>query len=301
MSLMANSPGSTFEYLAPSRPGPAAQVWRFARSRPLGATCGVALLLVLLTAIFANVLAPYSPNENHAIDRLQSPDGTYLLGTDGFGRDVLSRILYGARISMQVAAISVCVSLAVSLTLGVSAAYLKGGWDFIVGRIIDVAQALPGIVLLIALLAVFGRSVSAIGVVLGLAFGITGSRVIRGAAYAVSAQPFVEAARTMGCTNLRIMVRHIVPNVIPIALVLGTINVGAAIIAEASLSFIGYGVQPPTPSWGGMLSADGRPFMTIAPWLFYAPTVALAIVVFSVNMFGDALRDRLDPRLRGGG
>ncbi len=135
---------------------------------------------------------------------------------------------------------------------------------------------------------------------LGFAFGITGSRVIRGAAYAVSAQPFIEVARTVGCHPIRIMVRHVMPNVFPIALVLGTINVGAAIIAEASLSFIGYGVQPPTPSWGGMLSADGRPFMTIAPWLFYAPTIALALVVFSVNMFGDALRDRLDPRLRGG-
>jgi len=200
---------------------------------------------------------------------------------------------------MQVAMVSVVVSLTASLTLGITAAYFKGKWDFAVGRIIDVAQALPGIVLLIALLSVFGRSVTSIGVVLGIASGITGSRVIRGAAYAVTAQPFVEVAKTVGCSPWRIMLRHVTPNVVPIALVLGTINVGAAIVAEASLSFIGYGVQPPTPSWGGMLSADGRPFMVIAPWLFWAPVIALALVVFSINIFGDALRDRLDPRLRG--
>ena len=301
MSMITAAPERAEDFFPASRRGAWAEVRKFARSRPLGAACGVALILVFATALLANVLAPYSPNENHSIDRLHSPGTTYLLGTDGFGRDVLSRILFGARISMQVAAISVAVSLTVSLVLGVSAAYFRGAWDFVVGRLIDVAQALPGIVLLIALLAIFGRSVSAIGVVLGLAFGITGSRVIRGAAYAVSAQPFVEVAKTVGCSPWRIMLRHVTPNVFPIALVLVTINVGGAIIAEAALSFIGYGVQPPTPSWGGMLSADGRPFMTIAPWLFYAPTVALAIVVFSVNMFGDALRDRLDPRLRGGG
>jgi peptide/nickel transport system permease protein len=169
-----------------------------------------------------------------------------------------------------------------------------------VGRFVDVAQALPAIVLLILLLSVFGRSVPTIGVVLGLLTGVVGSRVVRGAAYAVSAQPFVEVARTVGCSPVRIMVRHVMPNVFPIVLVLASINVGTAIIAEASLSFIGYGVQPPTPSWGGMLSSEGRTFMVIAPWLFWAPTVALAVVVFCVNMFGDALRDRLDPRLRGG-
>ena len=187
MSMSTAAPERAEEFFPTSKRGAWAEIAKFARSRPLGAACGVALILVFAIALLANVLAPYSPNENHSIDRLQSPSSTYLLGTDGFGRDVLSRILFGARISMQVAAISVAVSLTVSLVLGVSAAYFRGAWDFAVGRLIDVAQALPGIVLLIALLALFGRSVGAIGVVLGLAFGITGSRVIRGAAYAVSA------------------------------------------------------------------------------------------------------------------
>lgn len=272
----------------------------FARSRPLGAACGLILILVFVCALLANLIAPYSPTQNHATDAFRSPDGTYWLGTDNFGRDVFSRVIHGARISVQVAAVSVAVSVTVALTLGVSAAYIRGYWDYAVGRFVDVAQALPGIVILILLLSVFGRSVPTIGMVLGLLTGITASRVVRGAAYSVSAQPFIEVAKTVGCTPLHIMIRHVIPNVIPIVLVLASINVGTAIIAEASLSFIGYGVLPPTPSWGGMLSTEGRTFMVIAPWLFWAPTIALAIVVFSVNMFGDALRDRLDPRLRGG-
>lgn len=287
-------------YVPPKARSRFSGVAAFARSRPLGAACGIVLILVFLCALLANLIAPFSPTENHATDAFRSPGGTYWLGTDNFGRDVFSRVIHGARISVQVAAVSVLVSVTVALALGVSAAYIRGYWDYAVGRFVDVAQALPGIVLLILLLSVFGRSVPTIGAVLGLLTGITGSRVVRGAAYSVSAQPFIEVARTVGCSPLHIMIRHVIPNVFPIVLVLASINVGTAIIAEASLSFIGYGVQPPTPSWGGMLSSEGRTFMVIAPWLFWAPTVALAIVVFSVNMFGDALRDRLDPRLRGG-
>ncbi len=300
MATSTTAAPSLGEYLAPERRRRFSGLAAFARSRPLGAACGVLLLCVFLVALLANVIAPYSPTENHAADAFLSPNSTYLLGTDNFGRDVLSRVIHGARISVQVAALSVIVSVTVAMTLGISAAYLRGPWDYAVGRFVDVAQALPAIVLLILLLSVFGRSVPTIGIVLGLLTGIVGSRVVRGAAYAVAAQPFVEVARTVGCSPLRIMVRHVMPNVVPIVLVLASINVGTAIIAEASLSFIGYGVQPPTPTWGGMLSTEGRTYMVIAPWLFWAPTVALAVVIFCVNMFGDALRDRLDPRLRGG-
>jgi peptide/nickel transport system permease protein len=300
MASTSTTASSLSDYAAPAPRRRLEPLIAFAKARPLGAACGSILVVVFIIAILADFAAPYSATENHPADAFLSPNGTYLLGTDNFGRDVLSRIIHGARISVQVAALSVIVSVAVSLTLGVSAAYLRGPWDYAVGRFVDVAQALPGIVLLILLLSVFGRSVPTIGIVLGLLSGIVGSRVVRGAAYSVAAQPFVEVARTVGCSPLRIMVRHVMPNVFPIVLVLASINVGTAIIAEASLSFIGYGVQPPTPSWGGMLSTEGRTFMVIAPWLFWAPTIALAVVVFCVNMFGDALRDRLDPRLRGG-
>lgn len=287
-------------YLAPERRHRLAGLGTFAKARPLGAVCCGLLLIVVVIAIFAPAIAPYPPNENHLIDGLQSPSSSHLFGTDKFGRDVMSRVVFGARTSIQVGMLSMLVAVAVSLTLGVTAAYFRGPWDYIVGRVVELAQALPGLVLLITLLATFGRSVQSIGIVLGFTTGVISSRVIRGATLGIAAQQYTEVARSVGCTSTRIILRYLLPNVFPIVIVLATINVGAAIIAEASLSFLGYGVQPPAPSWGGMLSADGRRYMTTAPWLFYAPTGALAVVVFSINMFGDALRDRLDPRLRGG-
>lgn len=287
------------QYFRPQR-GRFAAVWEFARTRPLGAVCLVILSGVVLVAVFAGAIAPHPPNESSLIDKLQSPSNEHLLGTDNFGRDVLSRIIYGGRVSMQVGFISMAVAVIVSVAFGISGAYFGGVLDFLVGRIVELVQALPGIVLLITLLALFGESVPTIGIILGLVSGVVSSRVIRGATLGITAQPFVEVARSIGCTPLRIIFRYLLPNVFPIVLVLATLNIGQAIIAEASLSFIGRGVQPPTPSWGGMLSSEGRRFMVYAPWLFYAPTIALAIVVFCINIFGDALRDKLDPRLRGG-
>lgn len=300
MTQQAGALGSLEEqYFRPQR-GRLAPVWEFVRTRPLGAACLVVLLAVVVIAVFAGAIAPHPPNESALIDKLQSPSSDHPLGTDNFGRDVLSRIIYGGRVSMEVGFISMAVAVLVSVGLGISGAYFGGVVDFVVGRIVELVQALPSIVLLITLLALFGDSVTTIGVILGLVSGVVSSRVIRGATLGVKAQPFVDVARSIGCTPLRIMFRYLLPNVFPIVLVLATINIGQAIIAEASLSFIGRGVQPPTPSWGGMLSSEGRRFMVSAPWLFYAPTTALAIVVFCINIFGDALRDKLDPRLRGG-
>lgn len=281
------------------RHGVAHGVVAFVRARPLGALCGLVLLAFVCVAIFAGAIAPHKPAENHLLDQLRPPDSAYLLGTDNFGRDVFSRLVYGSRISIRVGALSTLVVILVSMTLGVVGTYLGGAFDYVVGRLVDLVQALPPVVLLIALLTIFGRSVTSIGVVLGLVTGVVGSRVVRAATLSLTHQQFVDAARALGCGPLRLMLRHLAPNVVPVVIVLATINVGTAIVAEASLSFIGYGVPPPAPSWGGMLSADGRPYMLAAPWLFYAPVVTLATLVFSVNMFGDALRDWLDPRLRG--
>jgi peptide/nickel transport system permease protein len=297
------------DQLQQRRRGPLRGLLRFARAKPLGAFSAVVLLLLMLVAVFAPAIAPYAPNENHPRDRLLRPGsyprdqqqagGRYLLGTDQFGRDILSRLLHGARISVQVGVLATAIGVVVASAIGITTAYFRGPWDYFMGRAVDVVQALPGLVLLITLLAVVGRSLYSVSLVLGLTGGIVGSRVIRGATLAVAAQPFVDVARSVGCSPVRILFRYLLVNVFPIMIVLATINVGAAIIAEASLSFLGYGVPPPNPSWGGMLSRDGRQFMVRAPWLFYAPTVALAVVVFSVNMLGDALRDKLDPRLRG--
>lgn len=282
-----------------TRVGAAAQKLReFARRQPLGFACGVLLLIVVVVALFAPQVAPYDPNANSA-DMLQGPSGSHLLGTDNFGRDVMSRVIYGARTAAEVGILSSIVAIIVWLLLGVSGGYFGGVWDYITGRIVDFVQALPAIVLLIALLAIAGRSVAAVAIVLGAVLGIVGSRVIRGATFTVASQQYVEVARSIGCSTPRIFFRYLFPNVMPLVIVLATVNVGFSIVSAASLSFIGYGIRPPTADWGDMLSSQGRLYMTQAPWLFYAPTAALALVVFSVNMFGDALRDVLDPRLRG--
>lgn len=271
------------------------------RANPLGTVCAVVLVLISLVAIFAPRLAPYSPTSTHLMEQLQSPGGRHLLGTDNLGRDQLSRIIYGARISMTVGLVSMLVSLSAGLLLGVTGAYFGGPWDYAVGRVVEVVQALPGIILLLALVAIAGRSVLAIGLVLGLFAGIIGSRILRATTLSVTAQPFIDVARALGAGSPRIMARHILPNLFPIAIVLASINVGMAILAEAGLSFLGYGVAPPAASWGGLISIQGRTYMLLAPWLFYAPVLALMIVIFCCNMLGDSLRDRLDPRLRGSG
>ena len=275
----------------------------------VGTFCALILLTIIAIAIAAPVVATYPPNEIHRFDRLAEPGaspsrstddgGIYLLGTDQLGRDVFSRIVYGARVSLEVGAISTATAILIATVIGLTAAYWGGIWDYLTGRVIELFQALPGLVLLLALLTVFGRSLASVSLVLGVTTGVLGARVVRSAALTVAAQPFVEVARSVGCSTPRILTVYLLVNLIPILSVVATINVGFAIISEASLAFLGYGVPPPAPSWGSMLSSEGRIYMVQAPWLFIAPTVALASIVFSVNMLGDVLRDQLDPRLRG--
>ncbi len=281
--------------------GPVRAVIDFARAKPLGMAAGVVLLVVTIIAALGPIVAPYDPNQHHAIDSLLEPSGTYPLGTDEFGRDVFSRVVYGGRVSIYIGFASSVLAVAVALTIGMTSAYFRGFTDYGVQRVVDMLQSIPPVVLLIALLAAFKPSLTSIMLVLGVFSGITMSRVVRGATLALTVQPWVEVARSIGCSPLRIMLRHLLPNVLPTMIVLATINFGTAIIAEASLGFLGYGVPPPHPSWGGMMNAEGRQFMVQAPWLFAAPTIALGVTVFSINMLGDALRDRLDPRLRGTG
>ncbi|HEX9976432.1 MAG TPA: ABC transporter permease, partial [Dehalococcoidales bacterium] len=261
---------------------------------------GVIVLLLLVVGILANVLAPYGYNDIYVGDRLSSPSGDFLLGTDNLGRDMLSRIIYGARVSMYVGMGASAIATLFAAFIGIVSGYLGGRVDTIIQRFVDAWMCLPALFLILTIIAVVGPGVPQVIIVLGLLFGIGQSRVIRSAVIGIRANIYVEAARAVGCPTWRILIRHILPNVMAPILIIFTITMGAAIIAEASISFLGYGIPPPTPSWGGMLSEGGRRYMLMAPWLALWPGLALAVVVYGINMLGDAFRDLLDPRLRGG-
>jgi len=273
----------------------------FARAKPLGALGGAVVTLLVVMAILAPVIQPYNPIATNQRAALQAPDGAHLLGTDQFGRDIFSRVIQGARISLYVGLGATSISIVVALLIGVVSAYFGGVTDYFMQRLVDAVQAVPGLIMLISVLVILGPSIT--NVVLALAFrsSITTSRIVRGATLGILTNPYVEAAKVLGAQHARVMLRHVVPNIIPPVIIVATVQFGGAILAEASLSFLGYGVPPPTPSWGGMMSAEGRVYMIAAPWILISPAVALSLVVFSVNVLGDALRDRLDPRLRGGG
>jgi peptide/nickel transport system permease protein len=272
----------------------------FARAKPLGAFGAVILTVMVLMAIFATRLEPYDPVATNQRQALQAPDAEHLLGTDQHGRDVLSRVIRGARISLYVGLGATTAAIVLATIIGVVSAYFGGATDYFMQRLVDAVQAVPGLILLISVLVILGPSIT--NVVLALAFrsSITTSRVVRGATLGVLTNPYVESAKVLGAHDLRVMLQHVVPNIVPPVIIVATVQFGGAILAEAALSFLGYGVPPPTPTWGGMMSAEGRIYMIAAPWVLLAPAIALSLVVFSVNVFGDALRDRLDPRLRAG-
>jgi len=272
---------------------------KFIRRKPLGAFGAVMLIVLVFLAVFAEFVAPYDELAHDSSVELQGPSFSHPAGTDQFGRDILSRVIFGARTSLYVGVGVTLASLVPAIILGMVSAYFGGWVDYLLQRLVDTIQSVPYLIMLIAIMVVLGPSL--MNVVLALSFrrAIVESRVMRGATMAVLNQTFVESARAAGATDVRVMAWHLVPNIMPTVIVIASIGFGGVILAEASLSFLGYGVPPPTPSWGGMLAADGRAYMYAAPWMIVAPTVALALVVFGVNMFGDALRDVLDPRLRG--
>ena len=274
------------------------QMRHLARRKPLGAFGAVAMLLFILAAIFADVVAPFSPLE-HGPARLASPSTVHLAGTDQYGRDVLSRVIHGARTSLYVGVVATVLSMIPAVLLGMSSAYFGGWYDYLVQRFVDTIQALPGLVLLITILVILGPGLWNVIIALSFNRAIVGSRVMRGATMAIKSEVYVEAALATGATHLRLILRHLLPNIAPTIIVVYSLGFGTVILSEASLSFLGYGIPPPTPSWGGMMAADGRSYMFGAPWMLWAPTLALAIVIFAVNMVGDAARDVLDPRMRG--
>jgi peptide/nickel transport system permease protein len=273
---------------------------RLVKEKPLGTVGAVITLGLLLTGIFADFIAPYGMNETWVADSLLPPSAKFWLGTDNVGRDLLSRVIYGARISVIVGLAGSTIATSLCVIIGVVSGYIGGKLDLVVQRFVDTAMCFPDIILLIVVISNIGQGVWQVIIVLGLVWGIRGSRIVRSATISIKENAYVAAAVAIGCSTTRILVRHILPNILAIAIFLFTAQMPGIILTEASLSFLGFGIPPPDPSWGGMLSGSGRSYMFMAPWMVIWPGLALGIVVYGLNMFGDALRDILDPRLKGG-
>ena len=280
-------------------PAAGRQVAAFARRKPLGAVGGGILIVMLLIAVLAPIISPHDPYEVYVDDIEQPPSSTFLLGTDNLGQDVLSRLFYGARISLRVGVVSVLIGITAGFALGIVTTYTGGVVDLAFQRVVDSMIAFPSVILAMAIMAVLGASVT--NVIIALVFVLIPPtvRAIRSQVLSLKEMDYVLAAKAVGCSPLRVMVRHIVPNCFAIYIILATITLGFAIIVEASLSFLGIGVPPGTPTWGGMLTQASQQHIKTAPWVAIAPGIAISVVVFSVNWLGDALRDVLDPRLRG--
>jgi peptide/nickel transport system permease protein len=255
---------------------------------------------MLVMALFAEQIAPYAYDETIRGARMKPPSVAHWLGTDNLSRDMWSRIVYGARVSVTVGFATIALGMAVATAIGVSSAYFGGAYDLIIQRVVDAWLSFPYLIIILSVMAVLGPGRVNLIISVAIIAAATNSRVIRGAALSVMQNQFVEAARAIGCGHARIIVRHVLPNVIATIIILTTIGLGAVILAESALSFLGFGVPPPYPSWGAMLSGSGRTYMFRAPWMAIWPGVAISLAVFGFNMLGDALRDVLDPRLRGG-
>jgi peptide/nickel transport system permease protein len=272
---------------------------RLFRDKPLGAAGGVILLLFVIVGLTAQWIAPYGYNEIAPIDRLKPPSWAHWFGTDNLGRDVLSRCIYGAQLSVIIGCSAALLATLISALVGIVSGYAGGRFDLIVQRFVDAWQSFPDLIILIVVVSVIGPGMPQIIGTLALLLGIAGSRIVRSAVIGVREHMYVHSAQSIGASVPRILWRHILPNVMPPIIVLFTTRVGTAILAESGLAFLGLGVPPPSPTWGAMLSGGGRTYMLQGPWLALAPGLCVTAVVYATNVFGDALRDLLDPRMRG--
>lgn len=283
-----------------SRPLLVDLVMRLVREKPLGTFGAIVVLAMLITGIFADLVAPYGMLDINTSRMLEPPSTDHLLGTDNLGRDVLSRMIYGARISMIVSVAGSALTVIVAVTIGIFSGFYGGKFDIIVQRFVDGFMSFPWVFLVLTIINLTGPGMTQVILVLGLIWGMRNSRLIRSTVIGLREDIYIQAAVAVGCSTYRILGRHILPNIMPPVIILFTISMGYMILAEATISFLGYGIPPPQPSWGGMLSMEGRQFMEVAPTLALWPGLALALAVFGVNMLGDAIRDLLDPRMRGG-
>jgi len=270
----------------------------FAQRRPLGAVGGVITLVLLVVAVLAPWIAPYDPLDTSFLDQLKPPSLEHPLGTDAFGRDVLSRLIYGSRTAMIIGFGAAFIGSTIGALLGVMSAFFGGKVDLLLERVMDILISFPLLILALAVVSALGNSNVNVIVAITIPIIPRVSRVIRASALSIRQMPFIESARCVGAPDARIVVRHMLPNVTAPYLILLTAFLGQAILSEAALSFLGLGVSEPTPAWGLMLRGASVQFVQSAPWLAIAPGVALSLAVFAFNLLGDSLRDHLDPRLR---
>ncbi len=289
-------------------------MWRLVREKPMGLFGLVLVIIFFVMAIGAPIIAPYGKNELGVGPRLADPSFDHFFGTDNLGRDVFSRIVFGAQVSITLGFVAIAIATVITLFIGVLSGYFGGFIDMVSQRLVDAFIAFPGLVFIIAVGAIFvdyqlpGLPASGVlqtknvilALTIGVLLGVGQSRVIRSATLSIKSQPYMEASRAMGASHTRMIFVHVLPNVLPPTITLATLGLGTAILLEASLSVIGFGVPPDTPTWGGMLSREARSHMSQHAWLAIFPGAALSLAVFGFNMLGDALRDLLDPRLRTG-
>lgn len=274
-------------------------VWKFVVRQPLATFGLVVLVFLLVLAVVAPAVLPKDPYETSILTSRQPPGPGHWFGTDNLGRDVFSRTILATRFSMLLGLAATAVALGISVGIGIGSGYVGGRTDTVVQRLVDAAMGIPFILFLLLIVTMAGATFLTIAAVIGFYQGITGSRVVRGAVLGVKEEVYVESARAVGASAWRLMGRYILPNVAAPIIIITSLNLGAAILAESGLSFLGYGVQPPDPTWGQMMGAEARPYVTRAPWMVIFPGAVLSLAVFSINVLGDGLRDVLDPRMRG--
>lgn len=272
---------------------------QFGRRKPVSAGAGLIVIAACAVAILAPWLAPYGPDDVDLIARLKGPSSAHWLGTDQFGRDVLSRVMYGGRTSLTVGLGATALGIGMGVLFGLLSGYAGGVVDLVIQRLMDALMALPPIILLMVLATTLSPSIRNVIIAISVLVTPGAARVVRGATLSAKEMPYIEAARSSGASAPRIVFRHVLPNVMAPIIVIASIAVGSAIMIEAALGFLGLSVRPPTSTWGNMLNTGAQTYMERAPWLALAPGLAIALTVFSINLLGDGLRDILDPRLRG--
>jgi peptide/nickel transport system permease protein len=283
---------------ARSRPWYLDALVRLLRTKPLSVFSLAIVAALVVLAVFAPWIAPAPPDEMSLGTVLQAPSPRHIFGTDSIGRDEFSRIVYGSRISLAVGLGAIGLGTLMATILGVASGYVGGAFDLVVQRIVDAWISIPWLVLLLAIMTLLKPGLGSVIFALALGSTFANARIIRSAVLSVVAMPYVEAERALGAGSLRIMVMHVLPNALAPIIVVATLGIGNAILAEAALSYLGFGVPPPAPDWGGMLSGTSSQYLYIAPWLAIFPGLAIGAAVFAFNMLGDGLRDVLDPRLR---
>jgi peptide/nickel transport system permease protein len=284
--------------IAPQKAGRNTRLWNLVQNQPLGAISALILLVIVLSAIFAPYIAPYDPTGGNSAALYVPPSGQYWLGTDAFGRDILSRLIYGARVSLIIGFGASILGVVIGTAIGVTCGYIGGWVDSIAQRLMDAMLAFPMLLLALAMAAVLGSSIQNVIIALAMPIVPRAARISRASTLVLKTTTFIEASRAIGCSNLRIIVQHILPNTFAPLLVISTAYLGLAIVQEAALDYLGAGIQEPQPSWGLMMSGSATTLALTAPWIVLFPGVAISIVVLASNLLGDAIRDVLDPKLQ---